>query len=522
MAVLLLHPPAIKPSGPPLGLAILLGHLRNQGVDASALDANLDAYLYLLDPQRLIAHAGPEPKTVLRRALKNAPQALSLLKSPAITSSFARYQTAVQHLNTALSVYQGDRQEERLTLGDYNHSRLSEFSPDHLAALAAGDESTLFSNYFRDHLLPTVAARSPRLIALSINYRHQVLPAFELAGMLRRLLPEVTLAAGGGMLTSWKTALLERGFPLPPFDYVVFGPGEAALSELALKGSDSPYFLEQSTKLGFCPDFSGLDPAGYLNPHPVLPVTASRGCYWERCLFCPEAVAPTHPFAASAPAAFPDLLLHLAARWQTRYFHFTDNALPIPLLRALAARQADLQGFSWYGFARFEPELQEKVLAAGLAKAGCRLLQLGLESGSQRVLDRLGKGTRVEAASAILHNLHRAGIATYVYIMLGTPGETEEDRHQTLTFLEKHAETIGFLNLAIMNLPRGSILTGSDVLSDAEPFGLYRPVDDEGDQRRAARRFLKQELLSSSLVRAIVQRTPPLFTSDHAFFFPGP
>jgi hypothetical protein len=372
-----------------------------------------------------------------------------------------------------------------------------------------------------------VAARSPRLIALSINYRHQVLPAFELARMLRRLLPGVTLVAGGGMLTSWKTALLEGGLPLPPFDHIVFGPGEAALSELALgelalKKSGSPYFLEQSTELGFCPDFSGLDPAGYFNPHPVLPITASRGCYWERCLFCPEAVAPTHPFAAAAPAAFPDLLLRLAARWQTRYFHFTDNALPIPLLRALAARQTDLQGFAWYGFARFEPELQEEGLAAGLAKAGCRLLQLGLESGSQKVLDRLGKGTRVETASAILHNLHRAGIATYVYIMLGTPGETEEDRQRTLEFLEEHAATIGFLNLAIMNLPRGSILAGRDVLADAEPFGLYRPVDDEGDQRRAARRFLKQELLASPVIRAIVQRTPPLFTSDHAFFFPGP
>jgi hypothetical protein len=521
MSVLLLHPPAVKPSDPPLGLAVLCGHLRNRGIAVSAIDANLQAYLYLLNPVRLAAHAGTRPSTALRRAIGNVPRALALLRSPEASTSFARYQSAVGHLNTALGVYGSREKEERLTLSDYGGGRLSEFAPDHLADMAAGAKSTLFNDYFQEVLLPAVVERKPGLVALSVNFRHQVLPAFELAGLLRRRLPEVVLVAGGGMLTSWKIPLLEGNLRLAPFDHIVFGPGESALTTLAGNNSCRDYYLQAPAELGFYPDYSDLDPGSYLNPQPVLPVAATRGCYWERCLFCPEAVSPTHPFAAGSFSAFPDLLLELAGKWRTRFFHFTDNALPMPLLSAIAARKADLKDFSWYGFARFEPELKDPGLADGLARAGCRMLQLGLESGSQAVLDRLGKGTRLETASAILRNLHQAGIVTYVYVMLGTPDETDEDRRLTLAFLEQHAETIGFLNLAIMNLPRDSALAQKDRISQSRdlPLSLYRPVDKEAAQRRAARQFLSRELLGSPAIRAIVRRTPPLFTSNHAMFF---
>lgn len=261
--------------------------------------------------------------------------------------------------------------------------------------------------------------------------------------------------------------------------------------------------------------------SAYLSPEPVLPVTASRGCYWQRCLFCPEAVAPTHPYRSSVPAAVADLLLGLADQWQVRHFHFTDNALPVPVLRSLAARREDLAGLSWYGFVRFEPALAEPSLADQLAAAGCRMLQLGLESGSQAVLDHLGKGTSVTTAAAVLGALRQAGIATYVYVMFGVPGETEEDRLATLRFLQEHADAIGYLNLAIMNLPHESELAvGRDAPPETEGGrGLYLTGAAEQQRRSDARRFIQQELLASPAIRTIVNRTPPLFTSDHAFFF---
>ncbi len=523
--MLLLQPPAIKPAGPPLGLAVLLGYLRRQGIAAQALDANVEAYRYLLQPERLAALAPATANTSLRRAIKNIARSWTLLTSSAACRSFARYQSAVQHLNTALGVYRGLSGDERLTLGDYRHGGRSEFSLHDLQQFAAGETSTLFNDYFAEELLPGIVARKPRLIALSINYRHQLLPAFELAGMLRRALPSVKLVAGGCMLTSWRTEVEKASDLLGPFDHLVFGPGEEALLQLAQGVGTQEFFLEGSTCLSFEPDFSGLPVTAYLSPEPVLPVTASRGCYWQRCLFCPEAVAPTHPYRSCVPSEVPDLLLTLADRWQVRHFHFTDNALPVPVLQSLAARREELAGLSWYGFVRFEAALAEPQLVDNLASAGCRMLQLGLESGSQTVLDHLGKGTSVTTAAAVLEALRQAGIATYVYVMFGVPDETDEDRRATLRFLEEHADAIGYLNLAIMNLPHQSELavgrettveTGGEA---AAVRGLYLTGAAEQKRRSDARRFIQKELLASPAIRTIVNRTPPLFTSDHAFFF---
>ncbi len=537
--VLLIHSPAVKPADPPPGVAVLLARLKSGGVAASAIDANLEAYLFLLEGGRLADAAGGRACTSLRRAVTHAPRALSLLRQPAILESFPRYAAAVRHLNRALSVHRGPGGVERLTLGDYSHGTLSEFEPSDLERLAAGDASTLFSEYFRERLLPEVARLEPRLIGISVNYRHQVLPAFELAGLLGRHLPRIPVVGGGAMFSSWKAALRSDGLRFSPFSRIVVGPGEAPLSALARgEPRGDAYCLEEPSSPEFRPDYGFARPADYLAPVPALPVSASRGCYWRRCLFCPEAASPTQPHASFPANDLPGLLRELSQRHGAAHFHFTDDAIPVGALAVMAARNEDLAGLSWYGFVRFERALLDRGLAGDLAAAGCAMLQLGLESASQAVLDRLGKGTRVEDAGAILGNLKRAGIATYVYVMLGTPGETEADAELTLRFLEEHAGEIDYLNVALMNLPRESGLLAdpehsgiraSSLHAGSGALGLYRTFEPAtGWSRGAARRFLQRRLLGSPAIRDIVRRTPPYFTSNHAFLFrtaasaPGP
>ncbi len=530
MDALLIHPPAAKPAEAPLGMAVLLAHLRGQGIQAEAIDANLEAYLYLLEPDRLRQAAGSDPPTALYRAIRHVPRSLALLRSAEGIRSSPRYTTAVGHLNRALGAWQGAAGDERLTLGDYQHGGCCEFDPEDLERLARGGFSTIFDDYFQQRILPRVATLRPRMVALSINYRHQVVPGFALAGMLHRQFPELTVVAGGGMFTSWKGALRGRGAGFDCFSHIVFGPGEIPLERLARGDGRGEYFLEDGGRVGLIPDYGFANPADYLSPLPTLQVSASRGCYWQRCQFCPEATSPTHPFSAAPPGDLPELLLELAGRYGVGHFHLTDNAVPVHVLRDLAGRRRELGHLSWHGFVRFEQALLDDAFVGELAGSGCRMLQLGLESGSQAVLDRLGKGIRLDQASRILKNLRRAGIASYVYIMLGTPGETEQDAELTLGFLEEHADEIGFLNLAIMNLPRESGLlaepeasgiVSSAQLGEGENLGLYRSFESAaGWGRTEARRFLQRRLLGSPAIREIVNRTPPLFTSNHAWFFP--
>lgn len=527
--ILLVQPPALIPSEPPLSLAILCSSLRTAGITTEVLDANLGAYLYLLDKKRLSALAGDRPKRSIHRALKHCQQSLDLVRSTEEGTSFSQYSTAVHYLNLLLSLWSKDNRDERLTLGNYQYKSYSVFNPDDLNIFSSGQVRTLFYSYFEAELLSEIVKYNPQQVAISINYLHQVFPAFELAGLLRRYSPELQLIAGGGLLTSWQEPLRQNNMSLPPFDHLVFGPGEASLIALATERAQTSQYLADASSLNFIPDFSFAEHNRYFSPQPVLPVSASRGCYWRKCLFCPEATAPVHPYESFQPTEFPDLLLQLSEQYSVTHFHLTDNAIPVNMLKCMAERYADLHHLSWFGFVRFESVLENPDFVQQLAAAGCRMLQLGLESGSQTVLDSLGKGLRLESAVKILNNLDAAGIASYVYIMLGTPGETEADAEMTLNFLEQHAEKIGFLNISIMNLPRGSELLENPELygidsyqlrDKKDPLGLYHEFHSTtGWDRATARKFLNQRLLGSPIVREIVNRNPPLFSSNHAFFF---
>ncbi len=525
--ILLLQPPALKPAEPPLALAVLLAHLRAQGVTCAAIDSNLEAYLHLLEHAHLTPGAAGQTDTNLQRALKHRSASLALLQGGAGSHNFARYNTAVRYLNRLLAVWNSD--EEKVTLGDYLHSSLSPFVPEDLALLANGQRQTLFHDYFNNDLLAQVRGIQPRIIGISINYLHQALPAFELAGLLRGTFPQIKLVAGGGLITSWKETLKQLDLLLPPFDHLIFGPAEAALSALVGNPGKLPRTVSDHSTIAFVPDFSFARLEDYLSPHTILPLTASRGCYWRQCLFCPEAANPVHPYCSFPAAELSREMRRLADDHAVSYIQLTDNAIPVNMLRALSNNPQGLQGINWFGFVRFEKALEDPEFVKALAQSGCKMLQLGLESGSQTVLDRLHKGIKLVSVVKILENLAAAGIATFVYIMLGTPGETEADAELTLEFLEQHADKIGFLNISIMNMPRASGLLDNpehygigdtESIASETPLALYQRFNSNSNWNRAtARRFLNRRLLGSGTIRAIINRTPPLFTSNHAVFF---
>ncbi len=149
------------------------------------------------------------------------------------------------------------------------------------------------------------------------------------------------------------------------------------------------------------------------------------------------------------------------------------------------------------------------------------MLQLGLESGDQGVLDAAGKGTRLEEIDAALAALSEASIAAYVYVLFGTPAEDRAAAERTLDFIEQRADRIACLNIAIFNLPASS---ADAARLETRPFyegelSLYRDFrHPAGWDRLEVRRFLARELSSRRPLRDIVNRTPPQFSSNHAPF----
>jgi hypothetical protein len=504
MNILLIHPPVVKPCEPPAGPAILAGSLKARGIGSVSLDANLEGLLWLIDAAR-----GDDVWT--RRAVRNRAADLERIKDPGTYRRPARYRRAVSDLNRLAAVAAG-KAGVQINLSNYRDERLSPLKSGDLVRAAEGPERNPFYDYFRPRLSELLDTGRFASVGLSLNFLGQALTTFAMIGFLRRLQPDLKIVLGGGLVTSWMSRLDLRRILRGWVDEVIAGPGEEPLLKLSGVEPDSRCYT---------PSYAGYPWPDYFSPGPILPYSASRGCYWRRCRFCPERAEGSR-YCPVPPDRVISELAELQAETDPVLIHFLDNAISPALLEALVRNHS---GAPWYGFARIAPQLADPDFCRALKRSGCAMLQFGVESGDQGVLDDLEKGIDLKTASAALKNLKAAGIATYVYLLFGTPAEDEAAARKTLDFTARHGECIDFLNIAVFNLPVGSeetaeLQTGSFYEGDLSLYTDF--THPRGWDRKTVRLFLEKEFKQHPAVKAIVLRDPPVFTSNHAAFFGFP
>lgn len=501
--MLLIFPPVAKPCEPPAGIAKLSAALKSRGIPCRLLDANLEGLLWLMGQPH------PADDTWSRRAVKHFPDNLAALRDGRTYRSFDRYSRAVKDLNRLLAI-SGGEDGAAIGLADYQHPQLSPLRSADLIAAAERPEENPFYPYFSKRLPELLESGGFSMVGLSLNYLSQALTTFAMIGWLRARFPGLKIILGGGLVTSW----MQRPGWRSPFgglvDHLIAGPGEEPLSALCGVNGTQPHVA---------PDYSSLPLQDYLSPGLILPYSAASGCYWNNCSFCPERAEGNRYSPIPATQAMADLHA-LTAATRPALLHLLDNAVSPALLRGLIGNPP---GVPWYGFARIGAELADLDYCRELKRSGCVMLKLGLESGDQGVLDRLKKGIDLGTASRVLTNLKEAGIGVYLYLLFGTPAETEREARRTLAFVVRHRESIGFLNLAIFNMP----ICGDDAAAYAtKPFyegdlSLYTGFrHPRGWDRKEVRRFLA-EFKKEPAVATILKRDPPLFTSNHAPFFCG-
>jgi len=77
-------------------------------------------------------------------------------------------------------------------------------------------------------------------------------------------------------------------------------------------------------------------------------------------------------------------------------------------------------------------DLVKQGIPEALKRAGCEIVWVGAESGSQKILDAMDKGTRVEQIYAAANSLHKAGVKIAFFLQFGYPGEEREDIEATM------------------------------------------------------------------------------------------
>ncbi len=499
--MLLIFPPLAKACEPPAGITRLAGSLRKNNQQCTLWDANIESQLYFLSQPQTLAD------TWSKRAYKNVRQNIASLRDPELYSNIDRYQRAVRDTNRTLS-QSCSVPGITISLADYQDTQLSPHESTDLLFAAKEYQDNIFFPFFRERLPQLLEGQKDKWIGISLNYLSQALPTFALAGFIKKQYPTYKLIVGGGLITSWMRSPLWTNPFTDLFDTLIAGPGEEALLKI-MNSHPSPKYAP--------PDFTDLPLDDYLAPGFILPYNASTGCYWNRCSFCPEKAEGSPYKKLSSEQVLQDLQ-ELTTKHTPRLIHFLDNAVAPSLMKKIIQQPINTD---WYGFARISPELSDPIFCKQLRQSGCVLLKLGIESGSQQVLDAMDKGINLESVEKALSALHKAGIATYVYLLFGTPAENLAEAQKTLDFTVRNGEKINFLNLAVFNLPLNSEERHSLQVHGFShgDLGLYSDFSHpKGWDRKAVRQFLNNEFKTQPTIRRILQQDPPFFTSNHAPF----
>lgn len=500
--MLIIHPPVAKSCEPPTALAHLAAALEGSKIPCRICDMNIEGLLFLLGTPP------PAEDTWSRRACRNLGNNLSGLRSRDLYRNPSRYQRAVQDVNRVLETVGKDR-GIALSLANYQDTSLSPTESSDLIKAAENYRENIYYPYFAERLTGLLQQQTPACIGLSLNYLSQAIATFAIIGFLRDVAPAIPVVVGGGLVTTWLRNPSWRNPFAGLIDQLIAGPGEAPL--LSFLGKNKPSRKE-------VPDYGMLRHLPYLAPDFILPYAAASGCYWKKCSFCPE-TSEENPYHPLAPEQVSEELNRLITEHRPGLLHFLDNAISPAVMRRLINQPP---GVDWYGFARIGSLLTDPDFCRDLRRAGCVMLKLGIESGSQKILDGMHKGIDIRQVAKALETLAGAGIATYVYLLFGTPGESHEEAEETLAFIRRHHQEITFLNLAIFNLPIASreadrleITAGHQ--GDLSLYHSFR--HPRGWGRREVRRFLDNEFRRHPSIQAIIHRDPPFFTSNHAPFF---
>ncbi len=284
------------------------------------------------------------------------------------------------------------------------------------------------------------------------------LAGYEIARAIKAERPDTKVIFGGVHATSlWPQLLAEY----PAIDFIAVGEGEGTLLDLVeagLKpgagipglarrtgegevrfGGPRP-LMEDLDVLPF-PAYDKLNgfPEAYPLPlfsYPRAPATTlitSRGCPFT-CSYCDRSVFGSS-FRAHSPGYLLDHLRFLKAHYGIRHVSIYDDNFTLKRERVTAFCEGLLASglgmtFNCIGRAK---NLDGPTLKL-MKRAGCWMINLGVESGDQEVLARHRSGSDAEALDRVIREAKAVGIRVKGLFMMGFPGETEESIRKTITY----------------------------------------------------------------------------------------
>lgn len=168
-----------------------------------------------------------------------------------------------------------------------------------------------------------------------------------------------------------------------------------------------------------------------------LNMVTTRGCPFH-CNWCAKPIWGKR-YAMRSPANVAAEMALLRGTLAPDHLWFADDIFGLqPKWVAELAREIEERGARIPFTIQSRADLMTEVAVAGLARAGCVEVWLGAESGSQKILDAMDKGTGIEQIATATRRLRGAGIRACWFLQFGYPGETFDDVMATVRMVREN------------------------------------------------------------------------------------
>jgi len=277
----------------------------------------------------------------------------------------------------------------------------------------------------------------------------------------------LTIIIGGGGASYKEGRFL---FKKDLIDYFVIGEGECPLLYL-LKDTQSGSIVSPETDCvvwkdypedhALClkakrPDLINIDDMPFptfeefdietYTQRDLIPLISSRGCI-RKCAFCCDSPLKK-PYRVRNPEKVAGEIRYHVQRYNRKRFEFCDLLVNgnLEFLDKLCDKLIDMDlGVAWGGQATVRKDMDSALLKK-MKKAGCGGLTFGIESFSDRVLKLTSKGVTAREAKDTLVRVKEAGMRVEINLIVGFPGETEEDAAETIDFIRQNVSLIDKVN----------------------------------------------------------------------------
>jgi hypothetical protein len=492
MRLTLIHPPLDDPTQPYHSLAYLAGQLEhNRFKDFAIRDINIEFVNYCLEDgqvnffneeiQNRLRALSSKPKLGFidqdeYYALWSAPKldpadikkAVDGLRSCEVFLDFPTYLKNAQLLaDYFTSLGSLSYPSELINLRQRSRSRYSVYHLNDLLNFDLASRTCApFTRFFEDRLQFDQGFANTDCFGLSIVYDHQLSHALYLAKLLKDRFPDKLVVLGGTSISQLYKYLqdktqMRRFFNL--CDAIVVGEGETAICEIADAGTSFPQLRDLPNTITYDSArdtlhfpksvyYENVNALGrpvydypwqlYLSPSPGIGYAPTRGCYWNRCTFCDYGLnsdSPTSPWRErKVDRAIDDL--KVICQNGIKYVYFAvDVMAPGYLDRLSDAIVESGLDFRWSAELRMEKIFTEERCRK-MAKGGCVSISFGMESGNQRILDLIDKGTKIDYMAETMKNFARAGVAVQIMAFTDFPTETKQEEEDTFKFVEDNRD----------------------------------------------------------------------------------